>query len=100
MDPQNPAKQDKYPNLNKGRRLGAQARKSAIVQKAIADLTEKNLPRMQEWLELVAKEDPKEALKIMIALMEYNIPKLARIEADVTAKGTFIIVDDFPHVDS
>lgn len=55
------------------------------IKEAYKLLIEANIPNLTLWLERVAEEDPKEALKYLAALSEYVVPKLARteIQADV-----------------
>lgn len=63
-----------------GRPLGSPNRATAEVRAAIAKLMEETAPKMQDWLERVAAEDPARALDIVVKLAEYHIPKLGRIE--------------------
>lgn len=52
-------------------------------RQAIANFVELNADRMQGWLDEVAADDrhgPAVAFKMMMDVMEYHIPKLARTE--------------------
>ena len=76
-------------NAGKGRRKGSVNKDHGKVKEAIAKLAEDNVERMQKWLDEIAKESPAEAMKMMLALMEYNIPKLARTEMEATVNHSF-----------
>ena len=93
------------PNAGKGRPVGAVNKHTAIAKEAIAKFVDKNSPRMQHWLEEVAsgipktdKEgcirydkngdivwivppNPEKAFLMLQAVMEYHLPKLARVES-------------------
>lgn len=93
------------PNAGKGRPVGAINKHTAIAKEAIAKFVDKNSPRMQHWLEEVAagipktdKEgcirydkngdivwivppNPEKAFLMLQAVMEYHLPKLARVES-------------------
>jgi hypothetical protein len=64
-----------------GRQKGSANKATAKIKEAVVLLVENNLDNMSTWLTDVAKEDPKEALRIVTGLLEYSIPKLARVEA-------------------
>lgn len=68
-------------------RKGVPNKATSKVKTAIALLAENNVDKMQEWLDQIAIENPLEALKFMLSLMEYNIPKLARTESAVEHSG-------------
>ena len=84
-------------NAGKGRPKGSMNKDHAKVKAAIAKLAEDNVENMQKWLEDVAKENKLEALKFMLNLMEYNIPKLARTEN--TTKMSVSIEDALKELD-
>jgi hypothetical protein len=54
-------------------------------------LIEDNIPKLNDWLSKVAKDDPARALDIIAKLAEYTTPKLARTETSlqVTDKKQF-----------
>lgn len=74
-------------NAGKGRPKGSMNKDHAKVKAAIAKLAEDNVENMQVWLEDVARENKLEALKFMLNLMEYNIPKLARTDNTTQLTG-------------
>jgi hypothetical protein len=65
----------------KNSRKGIPNKSTSQVKAAIALLAENNVDKMEEWLVDIAKENKVEAFKLMLQVLEYNIPKLARIEA-------------------
>lgn len=81
----------------KNSRKGIPNKTTSRVKEAIALLAEQNVDNMQLWLDAVAKENKLEALKFMLSLMEYNIPKLARTEN--TTKMSVSIEDALQELD-
>lgn len=78
-----------------GRPKGSKNKSSEMTRKAFEKLIHQNLPNLNQWLSLVAKEDPKAAMDIIAKLAEYILPKLARVhqEVDTTEKKQFTIID-------
>lgn len=54
---------------------------------AICELTDANIESVQEWLNKVAKEDPAKALDFVLRMLEFSVPKLSRVEAQITTGG-------------
>jgi hypothetical protein len=93
------AKNTEHPNLNVGRKPGVPNKSTTMAREAIARFVDGNAHKMQEWLEQVANgvkndEDkyvvlpnPEKAFGMLQTVMEYHIPKLARVEqvGDATA---------------
>jgi len=64
-----------------GRPKGAKGRHSATAKEAISNFIEMNAPRMQGWLDRIAREEgPLVAFKCVTEIIEYHIPKVARVE--------------------
>jgi hypothetical protein len=61
-----------------GRPAGSPNRATAEVRDALSDLVAGNVSRLQEWLDRVAKHNPKAALEIYVKLVEFVVPRLAR----------------------
>ena len=61
-----------------GRPAGSPNRATAEVREVLSDLVAGNVPRLQEWLDRVAKHNPKAALEIYVKLVEFVVPRLAR----------------------
>ena len=49
-------------------------------RQAIANLVDKNTPQMMKWLDQIAEESPEKAFDCMTKVMEYHLPKIARVE--------------------
>jgi hypothetical protein len=67
-----------------GRPSGSANKITQQIKEAFAMLLEGNLDKMSAWLEEIGKEDPMNAMRIMMELSERFVPKLARTE--VTGK--------------
>lgn len=64
-----------------GSRLGCPNKATAASREAIARLIDGNIPRVQRWLDEVYERDgPRAALGCLTDLIEYHVPKLARVE--------------------
>ncbi len=83
----------------KGKPKGALNHTTKDIKEAFKMLIEKNIDNLSGWLDHIAEKNPERALKIIIDLSEYIIPKLARTEAEITDKtGTLrkTVYDLFP----
>ncbi len=70
-----------------GRPKGRANETTVNARRAIADLVDNNVPRMQKWLDEIAKtQGPDKAWRCMMDVIEFHIPKLARTEV-VGANG-------------
>lgn len=63
-----------------GRPKGSKNKKTEAIRLAFQKLIEDNTGNIGKWLERVAKDEPKEALKIINSYGDYILPKLARQE--------------------
>lgn len=63
-----------------GRQKGSENKATKEIKEAYKLLIEANIPNLTSWLERVAEDEPKEALKYLSALSEFVIPKLGRTE--------------------
>lgn len=63
-----------------GRPKGGTNQNTRKIRVALDKLLDRNSEKMQGWLDQVAQEDPKEALKILSGLVEYALPKLSRVD--------------------
>lgn len=61
-----------------GRKPGSMNKYTKKTKEAFGMLLEGNLDNLSAWLEQVAADDPKEALKIVMALSERFVPKLSQ----------------------
>lgn len=70
-----------------GRPKGASDKKTSEFKAALNKLLEDASPKLQAWLEEVAKDDPAKALDHLCRLAEYVHPKLARSENETKVSG-------------
>lgn len=86
-----------------GRTAGTPNKATNDVRQAVALLAERNVSKLEKWLEETAKGDPANGVKpdpgkaagLLLQAMEYHIPKLARTE--VTGKdGGPVVVSASP----
>ena len=75
-----------------GRPAGSPNRVTTEVREALSDLVVGNVPRLQEWLDRLAKHNPKAALEIYVKLLEFVVPKLARHAIEDSAEPQTITV--------
>ena len=68
------------PNAGKGRKRGVPNKTTSTMREAIAKIVDQNMPRMQEWLDTIAKRNPDKAADLIVRLLEYTTPKLMRAE--------------------
>ena len=63
-----------------GKAKGTPNKSTSRAKEAIADFVDFNSRRLQEWLDIVAQDDPKEAIRLFVSLVEFHVPKQARTE--------------------
>ena len=71
---------EKGNKLSKGRPAGALNRSTEQAKLAVARLANQGLDALREDLEKIRKQDPLEAAKIYLKLLEYIVPKKQAIE--------------------
>ena len=54
---------------------------------AICELTDANIESVQLWLDDVAKLDPAKAIDFLLRMLEFSVPKLSRVEAQISTSG-------------
>jgi hypothetical protein len=75
-----------------GRPAGSLNRANTEVREALADLTVANIPKLQEWLDSVARHNPRAALEIYVKLVEFVVPRLARHSLETSNEPQTITV--------
>jgi hypothetical protein len=63
-----------------GRQVGALNRSTEQAKLAVSRLANQGLDALREDLEKIRKEDPLEAAKLYLKLLEYIVPKKAQME--------------------
>ena len=71
---------EKGNQLGKGRPAGAINRSTEQAKLTIARLANRGLDNISEDLEKIRKQDPLEAAKLYLKLLEYIVPKKAQME--------------------
>lgn len=61
-----------------GRPKSSMNKSSKVLRKSLSFLVEENLEKMNDWIDRIAKDDPRAAFQCMVSIMEFNIPKLTR----------------------
>jgi len=51
---------------------------------AICELTDANIKNVQVWIDKISLEDPAKALDIILRMLEFSVPKLSRVESQVS----------------
>ena len=74
------AKFEKGNQLSKGRPKGAVNRSTEMTKLSIARATNVILDTLPSDLEKIRKQDPAKAIEIALKLLEFNLPKMSRIE--------------------
>ncbi len=67
----------------KGKPKGALNHTTRDIKEAFQYLIERNVDKMEGWLNAIAAKDPAKAIQIICELSEYIVPKLARSEMDL-----------------
>lgn len=70
-----------------GRIKGTPNKSTAMAKEAIANFVEGNVDRLVGWLDQIAEDDPKEAFRCFMSVVEYHIPKLQRTESQVDMRA-------------
>ena len=61
-----------------GRPKGSKNRSTTEMREALACLVNKNIEKLDGWLDQIAQDDPKSAFDCVMKLAEYNLPKYSR----------------------
>lgn len=83
-----------------GNRKGIPNKATQNAREAIASFVDGNVERLTGWLDQIAQEDPKGAFNCFMDVVEYHIPKLARVESEVNNDTTIEIkfaIKDLPN---
>ena len=70
-------------NPNAGRPAGASNKGIEALRKKIANLTEKNYPRLSDALMRVEADDPHKFIDLYLKLLQYTLPKLESVQQTI-----------------
>jgi hypothetical protein len=63
-----------------GKKLGTLNKNTTELKEAVKALLDDNKDNFKEWINVIAEENPEKAIRLLIDLMEFVIPKLARTD--------------------
>ena len=63
-----------------GRTKGTLNKSTKDIREAYQMLIERNIPKLEKWLDAISKKSPERAIYILYNLSEYVIPKLNRTD--------------------
>lgn len=73
-----------------GRQTGTPNKATTAAREAIAAFVDANAERLQGWLDKIAKTEPEKAFRMVMDVVEYHVPKLARTEVTGSDGGPII----------
>lgn len=79
-----------------GKKKGTQNKATANAREAIAMFVDGNAHRLEQWLDQIAQDNPKDAFNCFQSVIEYHIPKLARTELAPDKDSPFQININYP----
>ena len=71
-----------------GRPKGSPNKATKKVRDAVASIVDDNIPKVQGWIDDLAEKDSEKAANLLIKLMEFTTPKLARKELTGSVETT------------
>lgn len=71
---------NKVNESKRGRKPGVPNKATAAAREAIAMFVDGNAHRLAGWLDEIAAENPQKAFDSFMSVVEYHVPKLARVE--------------------
>lgn len=83
----------KPPNAGKGRKPGSINRSTADIRAMIAVVAQRNVDKLDGWLNRIARKNPGKAMDLYLRMIEYHIPKLSRAEIVQEDKRTGRVID-------
>lgn len=73
-----------------GRPAGSPNKATSQAREAISAFVDGNADRLVGWLDQIALNDPRDAFNAFMSVVEYHIPKLARIENKMSGEVNVI----------
>ena len=83
----------------KSSRKGSPNKSTKELRDSFQFFVENNVPKFQEWIEEVAKNNPAKAIELVTSLGEYIMPKLSRTEIEADIKGEVKTEIDYSKLD-
>jgi hypothetical protein len=74
-------------NNPNGRPKNVPNKATTLAREAIAKFVDGNAERLQGWLDQIAADSPEKAFNCVRDLMEYHLPKMARVESQTLDKN-------------
>jgi hypothetical protein len=75
-----------------GRPAGTPNRMTTEMREALAAFATDNAPKLQDWLDRVARTNPKAALDIYVRMLEFVVPKMARHTVELPTEPQIVSV--------
>lgn len=75
-----------------GRPAGTPNRLTSEMREALAAFVTDNAPKLQGWLDRVARTNPKAALDIYVRMLEFAVPKMARHTVELPTEPQIVTV--------
>lgn len=75
-----------------GRPKGSPNKATKQIREAVAKIVDDNTENLQKWMDQLAEESPEKAANLMVKLMEFTLPKLARSELTGSVETTSRLV--------
>ena len=91
-----PFKKGQSGNPN-GRPKGSSNVETNLVRDAYSELIANNLNDVNDWLAEVGKANPLQALKILLKIGDYVLPKLSRVKQTLEAKEVNVEIQIHKH---
>ena len=86
-------------SAKKSSRKGSPNKSTKELRDSFQFFVENNVPKFQEWIEDVAKNNPAKAIELVTSLGEYIMPKLSRTEIEADIKGEVKTEIDYSKLD-
>jgi len=67
---------------------------TATAREAISRFVDANAHRLEGWLDEIAQESPEKAFRAFMDVVEYHVPKLARVEHGNAPGESFRVMVD------
>lgn len=80
-----------------GRPKGSSNVETNLVRDAYSELIANNLNDVNDWLAEVGKANPLQALKILLKIGDYVLPKLSRVKQTLEAKEVNVEIQIHKH---